>query len=98
MALEIVWNKEALDNIAKAIEWISQESIVQAENVEKAILDKVGPLTTHPVRHPPDKYKKNNTGEYRAFETHSYRVSYRHTKTTVRILRIRHVKQMPKHY
>lgn len=98
MALKIVWNKQALENIAKAIEWISKESITQAENVEEAIITKVEELSKNSEKHPPDKFKSNNKGNYRAFETHSYRVSYRVTPAVVRILRIRHVKQKPKRY
>jgi len=98
MALKIVWNKLALENIGKAIEWISKESIQQAENVEEAIITEVEALVENPEKHPHDKLKSNNKGNYRAFETHSYRVSYRITSTTIRILRIRHVKQRPKKY
>jgi plasmid stabilization system protein ParE len=98
MALKVIWNKEALENIAKAIEWISQESELQAERVEEAILTKVDGLVKNPEKYPPDKFKTNNNGNYRAFETHSYRVSYRHTETAIRILRIRHVKQKPREY
>lgn len=47
---------------------------------------------------PPDKFKKNNPGNYRAFEKYSYRIAYKHTATEIRILRVRHVKQEPKEY
>jgi plasmid stabilization system protein ParE len=95
MAFKIVWNKKAVENIAKALEWISQESAIEAERVEHAIITKVEELAEMPGKYPLDKFKNENNGNYRAFETHSYRISYRHTATTVRILRIRHVKQRP---
>lgn len=98
MALRIIWNKQAVMHIAKALEWISKDSVIQAERVETAILEKVAELAEHPEKYPPDKFKRKNNGSYRAFETHSYRISYRHTKDTIRILRIRHVKQKPKEF
>lgn len=98
MALRIVWNKDAVIHITKALEWISRDSTIQAERVETAILDKIAELSEHPEKHPPDKFKVENNGSYRAFETHGFRISYRHTKDTVRILRIRHVKQKPKEF
>lgn len=42
--------------------------------------------------------ERNNSGNYRAFETHSYRISYRYTEDEIRILSFRHVKQDPKEY
>lgn len=64
MALEIIWNKQALEHITKVIEWISQEPIVQAEQVEEAILGKVEELAKNPERYSPDKFKTNNNGSY----------------------------------
>jgi plasmid stabilization system protein ParE len=98
LAIKIIWNKEALENIAKAIEWISQESELQAEKVEAAILTKVEELVKNPEKYPPDKLKADNNGNYRAFGTHSCRISYRYAESTIRILRIRHVKQKPKEH
>jgi len=98
MAIKIIWSKQALENIAKAIEWISEESELQAERVEKAILTKVEELVKNPEKYPPDKFKADNNGNYRAFETHSYRISYRYTDAIIRILRIRHIRQKPKEY
>jgi plasmid stabilization system protein ParE len=73
-------------------------SILQAERVEAAILEKISDLAEHPEYFPLDIFKSNNPGNYRAFETHSYRIAYRHTTQQIRILRIRHVKQEPKEY
>jgi plasmid stabilization system protein ParE len=51
-----------------------------------------------PEKYPPDKFRLDNEGNYRAFETHSYRISYKFTDREIRILRIRHVRQSPKPY
>lgn len=95
---KLIWDERALIRLEKSLRWISETSIQQAELIEQAILENVEMIRTHPERHPPDKYKRNNPGNYRAFETHSYRISYRHTDAEIRILRFRHVKQNPKIY
>jgi plasmid stabilization system protein ParE len=48
--------------------------------------------------HPPDKFKLNNTGNYRAYEIYSYRIAYRILKDKVRILRVRHTSREPLKY
>ena len=95
---KLVWDHQALVKLEKSLEWISETSVQQAENVEQAILEKIDIIRVYPERHPPDKYKRNNSGNYRAFESHSYRVSYHLTETEIRILMFRHVKQEPKEY
>ncbi len=95
MARKIIWENQALENIADALEWISKESVQQAEYVEKAILDKIYELPDRPEKYPPDKFRINNEGSYRAFETHSYRISNKFSDQEIRILRKRHVRQSP---
>ncbi len=48
--------------------------------------------------HPPDKYKKGNPGNYRAFELHRYRISYLVKPSEIIIARVRHTSQEPKLY
>jgi plasmid stabilization system protein ParE len=95
---KLIWDSQALIKLEKSLEWIGEASTQQAEQVEQAILEGLEIVRVHPERHPPDKYKRNNPGNYRAFETHSYRISYRHTENEIKILRFRHVKQEPKEY
>ncbi len=40
----------------------------------------------------------NNPGNYRAFETNNYRVSYRYDEKQIRVLCIRHIRQKPLYY
>ena len=98
MERAIVWNKRPLQYLAKELNRIREESYQNAELVETAILTALEALKTRPDRYPPDKFKRDNPGYYRAFETHSYRVAYRFTAKQVRVLRIRHVRQEPKPY
>lgn len=94
----VKWDDEALSYLEDALKWIANESIVQAENVENGILEKVERIIKHPESFPLDKFKVNNQGRHRAFETHSYRVAYTFNDKEVLILRVRHVKQDPKEY
>lgn len=94
----IVWNTSALDRLADELESIAQSSYSKAEQVEQAILSRLQQAVDMPERYAKDKYKRNNPGHYRAFETHNYRISYRYDEKQVRILRIRHVRQSPLYY
>ncbi len=82
----------------KQLKRISLDSILNAENVESSILDELFKALKNPERYSSDRYKKNNDGSFRSFETHSFRVSYKFTEKEVRVLRIRHVKQEPKEF
>jgi plasmid stabilization system protein ParE len=84
--------------LVQALKWISTDSVLQAERVEQEILAAINSILVNPEKHPPDKFKRNNAGNFRAFEIVSFRIAYKVTESQVRILRIRHVKQEPRHY
>ena len=94
----IVWNKRSTKFLRQALKRISEDSLLQAERVEEVLLTAIAGLHTNPERYPPDKFKKNNPGNFRAFEKLSFRIAYKLTSSQIRILRIRHVKQEPKEY
>ena len=94
----VVWNLRASQAFKKLYNHIRDQSPANAEKVQKGITQIIDNLPNHPEKYPPDKYKRNNPGNYRAFEKYSYRVAYKHTGKGVRILRSRHVKQEPKPY
>ncbi|HEX5167556.1 MAG TPA: type II toxin-antitoxin system RelE/ParE family toxin [Cyclobacteriaceae bacterium] len=68
------------------------------KKVRTGIIKIIDNLIHHPEKYPRDKFKKANSGNYRAFERYSYRVIYNITEKEIRILRFRHVKQEPKEY
>lgn len=72
----IIWNNRASNYFKKAYEHIKKKSFNNAEVVKNEITMAIDSLIDHPEKHPPDKYKKNNPGNYRAFEKHSLRISY----------------------
>ncbi len=94
--IKVNWNKRASQRFRKIYTEILEESYSNAEKVRQEITETIDQLPSHPEKYPPDKYKKDNPGNYRAFEKYSYRITYKHTDMEIRILRIRHVKQEPK--
>jgi plasmid stabilization system protein ParE len=92
------WDKMALQQFNKAIEYISKDSIQNAEKVRIDILEKVENLQAHPERYAPDKYKLDNDGSYKAFELYHLRIVYHVSSEEIRILRLRSTFQEPLNY
>ena len=82
----------------EAIRYIRKDSDQNAEKVKDEILVKIRELSTRPEIHPPDKYKQDNNGDYRAFELHRYRITYRVKEDEIVIVRVRHSSQEPQEY
>ena len=95
---EIKWNKNALRQFQAALTFIGKDSLGNAYKVKQALLEKIEALSRNAELYTPDKYKNDNTGNYRAFELHRYRVSYLVKSNEVIIARIRHTSQEPKMY
>ena len=94
----VLWNKRASIYFRNIFDRIKRDSYSNAEKVRDGIIKIIDTLPENPEKYPPDKFKRNNTGLFRAFEKFSYRISYRFTTSEIRILRIRHVKQEPKEF
>lgn len=58
----IIWRKAAALYLEKAIDYIRQDSVKNADIVAKAILTSIDKASRFPEHFPPDKYKHNNTG------------------------------------
>ena len=97
-SLKITWAPSARRSLRKAYEYIRQDYPVIAEKVRSDIVEIAESLSVNPTIFPPDRFKKNNPGNYRAFEKHNYRISYKHTDREIRILRIRHTSREPLEY
>ncbi len=93
--LKVVWGKRAYASFQQAYKTIAEDSLQNADKVKEDILQITKGLPNHPEKYPPDKFKSNNQGDYRAFEKHNFRVTYRYTKKEIKIIRFRHVKQKP---
>jgi plasmid stabilization system protein ParE len=82
----------------KAYKYILLDSYQNAEKVRADILASTRKLAINPEMHPPDKYKKNNDGSFRAYELHRYPIAYRVTEKEIIITRVRHTSMEPKQY
>jgi plasmid stabilization system protein ParE len=94
----ISWSVKALKQFGDAIEFIMKDSVQNAEKVRLDLLNKISILPEYPEIYPPDKYRIQNDGTYRAFELHRYRVSYRISSKEIRIIRVRHTSMEPLTY
>ena len=89
------WDRQALRQFNKAILFIAEESIQNAENTRADIIEKIEALLANPERYPLDKYKLDNNGNYRAFEHHRLRIAYYIGAVAIRVLRVRHTSREP---
>lgn len=95
---EIVWRKSAKLYLEKAIDYIRDDSPKNADTIANAIIATVEKAARFPERFPPDKYRLNNPGSFKAFEIYSFRISFYCNSEIVRIVRVRHTKQKPINY
>ncbi len=98
MVREVRWPYRAQNQLAKAYQYILITSYQNAEKVKKDILASVHKLVVNPEMYPPDKFRKNNDGSFRAYELHRYRIAYRVTEKEIIIVRVRHTSMEPKKY
>ena len=94
----INWSRIAIKQFEAAITYIASDSIQNAEKVFADIIKQLDKAVNNPEFFPPDKYKKDNNGSYRAFEKHRYRIAYRFTDNVIRVLRVRHTSREPRKY
>jgi plasmid stabilization system protein ParE len=93
-----VWTPQAIAELKKAYKYISQDSPQNAKKVIDEIILLADKLPDQPEMFPPDKFKNNNDGNWRAFEKFRYRISYRITAKDIRIVRMRHTSRTPLQY
>lgn len=92
---QIVWTKRSQEQMKQVFKYINLDSPKNAEKVVSDIATSVFAASVNPQIYPPDKYKINNDGSYRAFEKHHYRITYRFLANVLRVLRIRHTSREP---
>jgi len=95
---KVTWDKQAINYFREAIGYIRKDSPQNADKVKAAILEEIKELAIHPEIHAADKYKLNNTGNYRAFELYHFRVGYLIKEDEIIIARVRNTRQEPIDY
>lgn len=96
--IEIIWARRAVNGIQKIYKHIEEDSPQNAEIIINELTEMVTALPENPERYKTDEYKKNNTGNYRAFEHKKIRVSYKIKPNVIEVVRVRHTKQKPIKY
>lgn len=96
--LTIVIEKQAANSLKVAYLYIKKDSLQNAENVRSALLNAIKELSKNPEKHPPDKYRLENDGSFRAFELYKYRITYFISQFEIKVVRIRHTKMNPLEY
>jgi plasmid stabilization system protein ParE len=95
---ELVWTKRSQKQMRQVFKHISKDSPKNAAKVVQEIADAVYKAIQNPEIYGPDKYKTDNDGSYRAVEKHHYRIAYRFSNNTIRVLRVRHTSMEPLEY
>lgn len=96
--LPIIWAPDAWKELQKAYHRIKEESPKNAIKVRDKILEIIDLLPENPIKYPPDRFKRNNTGHYRAFEKYKFRITYKFSEIEIKILRFRHTSRKPIEY
>ena len=97
-AKKVNWSEPAKEQYLAAVEYILNNSVQNAENFVKKLYDKLQKASLFPKASPPDKFKINNDGAFRAFTLFEYRISYEIQERSIKVLRCRHMKMKIKYY
>jgi plasmid stabilization system protein ParE len=95
---EIVVDNVAKLHLKEAYDYIKRDSPKNAIKVLARITSSISQLAKNPETNPPDKYRSNNDGSYRAYEIDRYRITYRISPPQIHIIRIRHTSREPLPY
>lgn len=100
MGKKIIWTHQADAELNEAfLDLLEQsQSIETTTRIITEIFDSALLLATNPEIYKLDTLKKNNKGNIRAYEKHTYRISYLVEEETVFILRVRYARKEPLEY
>jgi plasmid stabilization system protein ParE len=99
MTRKIVWDNKAKQSFLQKIKYLKSRSPQSAQKVEDTILKRIETTVNNPEYFRPDKYKRENiSGNFRAFEIFSIRISYFFDDNFFLITRVRHTKRKPLKY
>ena len=95
---KLTWTRKASSQLEKIYLYIENDSPQNAESVVLTILNKLDDIVGNEEKYPIDKYRKNNKGDFRAFEFFRIRISYQILQDEILIVRIRSTSQKPLNY
>jgi len=100
MGKKIIWTHRADAELNQAfLDLLEQsKSIETTTKVITEIYDSTTILATDPEIHKLDALKVNNKGNIRAYEKHTYRISYLVEEDAIYIIRVRYARKEPLEY
>lgn len=100
MGKTIIWTyqadaelKEAFLDLLEQSKSIEITTKIITEIYESALI-----LATNPEIYKLDSFKENNKGNIRAYQKHSYRISYLVEENSIYIIRVRYARKEPLEY
>ncbi|QHI34930.1 hypothetical protein IMCC3317_02750 [Kordia antarctica] len=100
MVRTVIWTLQADAELNNAfLELLEQsKSIELTTRIIAEIYESASILAANPEVYKLDILKQNNEGNIRAFEKHTYRISYLIEEKVIYIIRVKHAKQEPLEY
>ncbi len=100
MGKTIIWTHQTDAEINKAfLDLLEQsESIETTTRIITEIYESTSILATNPEIYKLDTLKENNKGNIRAYEKHTYRISYLIEEKAIYIIRVRYARKEPLEY
>ena len=97
MVQQIIWSKEAENNLLEIKQYIAQDSVLYAEKIVKGIVEKIQTLISHPEQGM--LVLKSNNISYRRLLYKSYRIIYFYRQSIIYVVAIFHqARQIPDHF
>lgn len=97
--VSVIWTETTKKQLEQIYLYIAEaSSINQADNVFEKLVNSTSKLPEHPFKNPPDKYKIENDGSFRAYEIFHFRISYKISEKAIYIVRVRSTHQNPEGY
>ena len=100
MGKTIIWTHQADAELNEAfLDLFEQsESIETTTRIITEIYQSTSILATNPEIYKLDTLRKNNKGNIRTYEKHTYRISYQIEESAVYIIRVRYARKEPLEY
>ena len=100
MGKKIIWTNHAITELSEAfLELLEQsESIETTTRIINEVHKSASILATNSEIYKLDTFRKDNKGNIRAYEKHTYRISYQVEKDAVYFIRVRYARKEPLEY
>jgi plasmid stabilization system protein ParE len=100
MGKTVIWTHQADAELSEAFLALLEQSksIETTTRVITEVYESASILATNPEIYKLDTLRKNNKGNIRAYEKHTYRISYQIEESTVYIIRVRYARKEPLEY